>query len=145
MLMPGQQYGTGLASTLLAVNRATGREEESRQFLTYVFSEEFQKEVVLNGTPLNRAAYQARKITEEENRVFWYEPSISSTYYYGWPREEDFNNLDSMLNQLTGINYCDHQIYETVIELGKKALTGEQTIEETVDAIESKVKIYLAE
>lgn len=143
VLMPGQQYGMGLASTLLAVNRATGHGEDCRTFLEYMFSEEFQSEAELNGTPLNRAAYEARKVTDMENRAFQY--AINEMFHFGWPREEDFNNLDDMLGHMTGLQFCDYQVYETVVSLGKEALTGERSMEDVLEDIEKKVKLYLAE
>lgn len=39
---------------------------------------------------------------------------------------------------------CDSQVYNTVIRLGQAALKGEAGIEETVDAIERELQIYLA-
>lgn len=124
------------------MSKTTGREEDCRTFLAYVFSEEFQCAASLNGTPLSKAAYEARKVTDVENRVFFYSPT--EMFSFGWPREEDFHNLDDMLGCVTGMNICDYQVYETVVELGKPALTGEQTVEDAVEAIEKK-KLYLAE
>lgn len=43
------------------------------------------------------------------------------------------------------MNYCDNRIYGAVIKLGQAALTGEAGIEETVDAIEKELELYLAE
>lgn len=143
VMMPGQQYGTCLVSTLLAVNRATEREEECMDFLQYVFSEEFQKSAELNGTPLNREAYRSRQISQGRNYIFYY--SLYNGYHFGWPTEEDFKRLDRILEDIVGANICDNRVYEAVVELGEYALKGERSIEEVTDEIEKKVKLYLAE
>lgn len=62
-----------------------------------------------------------------------------------WPSKEDFARLESLADHTAGVNYCDNRIYGAVIKLGQAALTGEAGIEETVDAIEKELELYLAE
>lgn len=150
--MPGQSYGTCLPATLMAMNGATEHEEESRLFLEYIFSPEFQGNVSLNGTPVNRGAFLQRQESPEGENMEPYaamgyampDGSVVSLEIY-WPSKEDFTRLESLTDNISGVNYCDNRIYEAVIGLGQAALTGEAGIEETVDAIEKELELYLAE
>ena len=121
--------------------------------MEFVFSGEFQGSTKLFGFPVNRYAYKMAQMdtrTEEERQNMaagsiaidrW----MNDYYYYDWPSAEAFKRLDSLLDQVTHVNICDSQVYETVLRLGQGALKGETTVEETVDAIEKELQIYLAE
>lgn len=159
--MPGQRYGSCLASSLLAVNGGTEFMQESRAFLEYAVSREFfAKEIsdnyllnTFNGTPINRAAYFARQQTEAVLEGYkgyssWGISDARTEYEeitLDWPSMEDYGKLTAILDGITGVNLCDPVVYEAVMEYGEKALTGERSIEEAADAVEKRVKIYLAE
>lgn len=153
--MPGQRYGACLASSLLAVREGTAREEECRMFLEYAVSKEFLADGRFNGTPVNREAYEIKKAasiarsdrgeyshsgfggnTEEGN------PFLYDIDYLG---KDDYEELDKLLEGITGVNVCDAVVYETVVEYGQAALTGERSVKESADSIEKRLKIYLAE
>ncbi len=55
--MPGQCQGACLAVSVLAVNGASRNMDHAKRFLEFAVSEEFQGEISLNGTPVNKAAY----------------------------------------------------------------------------------------
>lgn len=150
VLLPGQKYGCCLAETLLAVNDASKRSEESLLFLEYALSDEFQK-TTLNGTPVNRTAYTWRKrLNPYPDRYnigdgIYRQDGNGDNFTVYWPRAEEWERLDSLHAQIQGVNRCDRQVYYLVTEMGQSALTGEMSVEEAVDAIEKKVQIYLAE
>ena len=152
MQMPGQSYGTCLPATLMAMNSASKHGEESRLFLEYIFSSEFQGNVSLNGTPVNKGAFLQRQEnpkgeSTEHYAAMGYAMSDGSvmSLQINWPSKEDFARLESLADHTAGVNYCDNRIYGAVIKLGQAALTGEAGIEETVDAIEKELELYLAE
>lgn len=150
--MPGQSFGKCLASTLMAVNSSSVHLEESRLFMEYIFSAEFQGSVSLNGTPVNRSAYLQRQKNPKEGSTGPYitmgygmaDGSVTTLEIY-WPSEEDYGNLDQLMDGISGVNDCDYRIYEAVTVLGQAALTGDASIEETVDEIEKTLELYLAE
>lgn len=151
-MMPGQNYGTCLPATLMAMNSASQNKENGRLFLAYIFSKEFQGSVALNGTPVNKRAYQRRQANPDGDSTRTYmnygysapDGSHVSVKIY-WPTSEDFAKLSSLFESVSGVNYCDNRIYEAVIEYGQRALTGELGIKEAVDEMEEKLELYLAE
>lgn len=145
--MPGQQYGTCLASSLLAINGGTEREEACRQFLEYAVSCEFQSNDSLNGTPISREAYFAKQQVGRYHCSLGVvtDMGMSESYDIAYPDAEGYERLTGLLDGVTGVNLCDTVVYETVVEYGGEALLGEIGIPEAVDAIEKRVKIYLAE
>lgn len=150
--LPGQCFGGCLPATLMAMNSGTEHGEESRLFLEYLFSQEFQGAVSLNGTPVNRSVYRQRQQNPKEGSAapyatMGYALSDGSTVMHQvyWPSGADFARLDSLMESVKGVNYCDDRIYEAVMTLGQAALTGDAGIEETVDGIEKELELYLAE
>lgn len=151
-MMPGQNYGTCLPATLMAMNSASPNKENGRLFLAYIFSKEFQGSVALNGTPVNKRAYQRRQANPDRDSTRTYmnygysapDGSHVSVKIY-WPTSENFAKLSSLFESVSGVNYCDNRIYEAVIEYGQKALTGEIGIKEAVDEMEEELELYLAE
>lgn len=151
-MMPGQNYGTCLPATLMAMNSASQNKESGRLFLTYIFSKEFQGSTALNGTPVNKSAYQKRQANPKGDSTRAYlhyaysAPDGTSTVKgIYWPTSENFAKLSSMFESVSGVNYCDNRIYEAVIEYGQRALTGEIGIKEAVDEMEEELELYLAE
>ena len=147
-MLPGQNYGACMPVSLLSINAATDTKEESSLFVKYMLSEEFQKRALL-GFPVNRQAYLD---IQEKNEGF--SQRTSSIHRengdgfeidINWPTEEDFRALDKIIEDIKGVNICENRIYNSVISQGLKVLTGEQSVEEAVDAINTELQIYLSE
>lgn len=151
-MLPGQNYGTCLPASLMAMNSASPYKENCRLFLTYIFSQEFQGSTALNGTPVNKNAYQKRQANPKGDSTRTYmhfgystpDGAFSALGIY-WPTSENFAKLSSLFDSVSGVNYCDNRIYEAVIEYGQRALTGEIGIKEAVDEMEEELELYLAE
>lgn len=151
-MMPGQNYGACLPATLMAMNSASSNKENSNLFLEYIFSKEFQGSTALNGTPVNKSAYQKRQANPKGDSTrtymhFGYSTPDGTIAVLGiyWPTSENFAKLSSLFESVSGVNYCDNRIYEAVIEYGQRALTGEIGIKEAVDEMEEELELYLAE
>ena len=155
-LMPGQRYGACLAVSVLAVNEASKNQEDAEKFLELALSEEFQGDASLNGTPLNRGAYLRRQVDTRDEMSIRAGLPVGTTNAIDfdrsmvfirieWPDEEQFRELDRLLESVTEVNRCDSLVYENVIEQGKKVLEGGCTVEEAVEEIAKQVQLYLAE
>lgn len=148
-LMPGQNYGACIPVSLVAVNSAA--REESLLFLEYALSEEFQGDASLKGLPINKSAY--RKMQENPNGEELLYANVGVSLEGGgeesreiyWPDETDFEKLDGIIDSITSVNLCEDKIYEEVIKQGEKLLSGSISVEEAVDAVESALKLYIAE
>lgn len=151
--MPGQQEQTCLPYSLLAVNQATAMQQEAKEFLQFTMSQEFQSTAYLTGICINKKAnlekqkertqtsdgeaYGAFSMDSQDGK------SIIIDVYE--PNQEEYNRLSSIIEQISQVSICDEMVYETVLDLGTKAVSGEARIEEMVNEIEKKVQIYLAE
>ncbi len=150
-LMPGQNYGTALPSTLISVSNTSGKKEEAKLFVEYAISEAFQRTAFLNGIPINKRAYALREICPHDTRLMYsllMYPQKEGDYEIieiYWPNDLDFYLFDAKVDRITGINYCDPRVYEAVMEYGEAALKGEVSIEEALKNIEKRVQLYLAE
>ncbi len=152
-MMPGQKQGTCLVSTLISINSATQRTEEASQFVSYMLSYEFQKSENFVGVPINQEAYYAKqKHPHPERPADQKVTGIGMSDDNGfksldafWPDENEFRKLNNLVEGIIGVNLCNDTIFEAVMELGPKALTGEVSVEDVVAEIDKKVQIYLAE
>ena len=146
--MPGQAGNVCTPSGLLGINQASPRMALAEEFVRFALSEDFQKTANFNGAAVNRAAYLALQAEPQEG----YFAAMGMEGMDGemmildinWPGEAELNKL-LQLAENCGVNYCDSQIYEAVMELGQSALTGEKNVGEAVNEIEDKVRLYLAE
>lgn len=151
--MPGQVKNSCTASGLLAVNAASKQQEAAKEFVKYAISKELQSELYLRGIPINKEAFEQKKICPYEDKAFavvsFAEESDSNgsrgDLEISWPTQEQLDYLSSLIEDLEQVNICDDMVYEAVIEFGKAALTEEKTIEQAVNEIESKVQLHLAE
>lgn len=152
-MMPGQKQGSCLVSTLISINSATQRTEEASHFLSYMLSYEFQKSENFVGMPINQEAYYAKQNhpypeRPAEQRISGISMSDGNGFKSldaFWPDENEFRTLNNIVEGITGVNRCNDTIFEAVMELGPKALTGEAGVEEVVEEIDKKVQLYLAE
>lgn len=148
------QGTTCIPVSMLAVNQASGVQEEAEAFVEYALSSDFQKGVVLNGVPVNKSALYDMERANLSHRpgnystTGWTYDNMQEDYVVldvEWASSEDFEKLNGMLESIDRINLCDKMVYDTVMELGVLAVNGEKSIEETVDAIAKKVQLHLAE
>lgn len=152
-LMPGQMYGTCLPQTLMAINSMSEYKEEGSIFLEYALSEEFQRLDSLGGTPVNRKAYYVQQ--ENPNEKGHEGEACGHTtvggvdtivnYFLYWPEEDEFRKLDDIIDCIKGINICDLQVYNAVIEIGQSVLTGDTEVQEGVEEVAGRVQLYLNE
>ena len=144
--MPGQMYGACLALDMMSVNKATEFPEECYRFLEYAFSEEFQGNAALDGTPVNRGGYRQRKENYEtfpRNEKTRDGRTVEIPAFV--PSEEIFAKFESLIENVDGVNYCEAKVYDTVMEGSEKVVAGQCTVDEAVAEIEQKLKLYLAE
>lgn len=153
-LLPGQCAGSFQPKGVLAVNAASAVREQAEDFLIYALSEEFQSSAFLNGIPVNKGAFAQKQAYPYEGQdmtaVYGMVSVMDSkgeecTIEVRWADKEEFDYLEGLAESLTQVSRCDDEVLETVAELGQAALTGEKSVEETVNEIEKKVQLYLAE
>lgn len=106
-----------------------------------------------NGIPVNRAAYNAVCKEKLDAQNVKDGSSVSGTtedgkkvgFEYVNLTKEDEDRFTEIVESLTKPAMTNRVIQEMVLEQGKKYLLGEQELDSTVDAIQKKVDLYLAE
>ena len=67
------------------------------------------------------------------------------SFFLYWPEEEAFRKMDGIVDSIKGINVCDLNVYNAVIEVGQSVLIGDMEVQEAVEEIVGRVQLYLAE
>ena len=148
-MLPGQNYGTCMPVSLLAVNASAKSKEESCLFVKYMLSEEFQQERELVGFAINRKAYFRKQEKPERYREWTDEIQTGDgrviEIEISWPTEEEFRELDRAIEAVKGVNICDNKVYEIVISQGRKILEENLSVADGMEKIEKQLKLYLSE
>lgn len=154
MLLPGRG-NTCMPEAMLAVNAATAVPEEACAFVKYMLSDYLEESTLLSGVPISRDV-----LLNMEKNPFMGETDPWGAYSYhslgtpdgeiyetqvAWQREDVYAQYNKMLDSIDSVNCCEYELLNAVLTGGAPALTGEKSIEETVDEIAKKVQIYLAE
>lgn len=153
IVMPGLQQDSCLPVTLISINNASQMKEEATDFFQYILSSDFQCAASLNGAPINKTAYYTKQLNPYPDRptgvpytyVGYGNDEFSTSIEVFWPTEDEFAKLNEMVEGMKVVSRCEDRIYDAVSEFGEKALAGEMSVEEAVNAIENRVQIYLAE
>lgn len=155
-LFPGKGNSC-IVETVMGINQNSKVYQQAEEFLNYTLSEEFQKDTLLSGIPINKKAFYA----QQENNLLDEEGNLQTGPYmsYGlsgedgeslgvevsWATEEQLAGYSALVESIDTVNRCDERVFSTVIEEGAAFLNGTKGIEEAVNAIEKKVQLYLAE
>jgi ABC-type glycerol-3-phosphate transport system substrate-binding protein len=138
-----------IPSCELGVNKASSKQELSKEFLSLVLSEEIQKNDFYDGYPVNKQAL-----------ILSSEVDLSNYTSYSAIENEDGSYSDITFGPLTTkqmedlINYCsqvsnkaviDDQIITALKEETKDFFLGTLSAEETADRIIEKTSVYLSE
>lgn len=142
--------GVFYPQTLTGINAVSGNVEQAEVFLRLLLGEENQSSL-FDGYAVNQKAfdkirredigedeeYSSLAILDEEGRIF------TLTVY--WPGEAQVGELRNWMETVTIPYIEDTVLEEAVYEAGSAYLQGAQSLEETLDAIEKKVSLYMAE
>lgn len=142
--------GVFYPQTLAGINAVSGNVEQAEAFLRLLLGEENQSSL-FNGFAVNQKAfdkirredigeneeYSSIAMLDEEGRIF------TLTVY--WPGEVQVGEQRNWMEAVT-IPYIEDTVLEEVVyEAGAAYLQGTQSLEETMDAIEKRVLIYMRE
>lgn len=136
--------------TLMGISSVSGNTEKAEAFVRLMLGKENQKSL-FNGFAVNREAFQnlwkeeagedeeysSIAMMDEDGQVF------QLTVY--WPGEKQAAKLQSFMETAKVPYIEDTVLEEAVYEAGAAYLQGEKSLEETLDAIEKKASIYMAE
>ena len=152
--MKGQCENMFWARTLIGINATSGNPERAQDFLKTVLGGEVQADME-NGLPVNQKAILDSY--EEQWRIYKDNDYISGSASFGdfnesqgyfliqIPDEEKVNELIAWIASMDAA-YVEDKTFENVIyEEGEAYIQGEKSLEEAMEAIETRLGIYLTE
>ena len=137
------------AQTLAGINAASERKEEAENFVRLLLGKENQSSLFM-GFAVNQAAFN--KIREEYTEGDQIS-SVSMMDEEGnhidldiyWPDEKQIAALQKWMETVNTAYMEDDFLEETVYKEGISYLQGIQDLEDTIDAIQKKASLYMAE
>ncbi|MDE7340308.1 MAG: extracellular solute-binding protein [Lachnospiraceae bacterium] len=150
--MKGQGGNVFCAETLLSINAASENIELAEDFLKVCLGRENQS-YLYDSLAVNETAYEESFLLPDEagsdgrwgSVVTDGEDGERIVLIYYWPLEEEASRYKAYIEELDTA-YIENDMVENVVyEEGTAYLRGTKNLEETVDAIEKKVSIYLSE
>ena len=153
MPMNGQSSQVFATNTLVGISAASTQQTLAAEFLKVLLGKENQS-ALLFGRPINRAGFEKEFTIDEseldEEGVYSYlsmgnaEGLYVSMKVY-WPDAAQIEEYRVWMESLTTPYVEDIVMEAAVYEEGEAYLTGSKSLEETLDAIEKKVSLYMAE
>lgn len=148
-LMNGDRVKTYIPYLLAGVTAGGNNVEMAKEFVGMLLG----KEAGLsdsNGFSVNKAAFEElcrEKMHEKIDTSLAFSGPDEKIYdiIFIKLKQTDVDKLQKMMESLGVPCITDRVIQELVIEQGDRYLSGEQNMDETVDAIMKKVNLYLAE
>lgn len=136
--------------TLMGISAVSGNTEKAEAFVRLMLGKENQRSL-FGGFAVNRAAFQ--NIWQEEaggdevysNIAMMDEDGQVFQLVVYWPGERQIAELQSFMETVKIPYIEDVVLEEAVYEAGVVYLQGGQSLEETLDAIEKKASLYMAE
>lgn len=161
MLLPGEGRAA-VPMTLFGINAASKSSEDAQEFVRYALGDWMGEEEMYWTTPINRDALLKMEENPDKDDqgnpsyepYVWMSSSVRNedgsdgpylSIEVKWCKPEVYEAYNKMLDSIDTVSSCEYMLRDTVLEEGAKALTGEQSIEESVNAIERKLQLYLAE
>ncbi len=136
--------------TLIGISATSENAELAEDFMRLMLGEENQSSL-FNGYAVNREAFQnirKEEIGEDEeysNIAMMDEDGRVYALSICWPGEKQIETLQSFMETVKVPYIEDFVLEEAVYEGGAAYLQGTQSLEETLDAIEKKASLYMAE
>ena len=150
--MAGQSSNVFVPETILGINAASSKKELAEDFLREFLGKEIQ--CALGGFAVNRAAFEELlKVNEKylgENNMYGSmvmidEDGVEVELDVYYPEASELDVLRGWMSTTDTPYIADAVLEETIFEEGAEYIQGNQSLEETLDAIEQQLAIYMSE
>ncbi len=150
--MQGQCSQVFKPTTMLAVSAASGQPEAALEFMDAFLSSEVQS--AYNGLPFNQNAFDIQftpnpeALGENGEYGSWASSDPDGNrvdFQYFWASDEEIAAFKKKLSTLNTAYIPDMMLENAVFTQGIGYMRGEQSIDQTLDAVEKAVAIYMAE
>ncbi len=150
---PGQAENAFRAEAVAGISALTKEKELAEDFVKTLFSDQVMSKVT-EAFPVNRESFrkgfdtQDRELAETEAfgmiAVDKQDGSMQSLDIY-WPDEREQERLEQIVAGLKTPYLPGDVLEQTVLETGLQVLEGSLNVEEGVEQVKEKVRLYLAE
>lgn len=150
--MEGQCSNVFLPGTMLGINAMSGKIEAAKGFMDIFLSADAQS--AYNGFALNQQAFDIQFTPNEEylqedgGYAGWSTTDANGnmiTYREYWPADEQIAAFKAQLSSLDTAYIPDSVLESAVFDGGTAYMRGEKSLEDTLDAINRTVALYMAE
>lgn len=135
----------------IGINSKSSKIEDAKKFVSYLFGKEAQGISQGSGFPVNKAAYAelcTNKTGKEEVGGFVSSDNLTGVtidLMIRWPKEEQFNKLNDLIQSLDTPMVTDSVIRDTVMEQMAECIQGNVTPEQATSSVMQKINLYLSE
>lgn len=150
-LISGQSQHVFYPDTMVGISAASTHTQQAEGLLRVLLGKE---NGVFDDFVTNRAAFEENllpdqyDVSDDEPFSYWSYSDEDGIYFEGisyWMNEEKRNTLRGWVETAQTPYLKDAMLEETICTEGVKYIEGSQSMEDTMDAIEKKVSLYMAE
>lgn len=151
-LLNGQAENCFSPEMIMGISAKAREKEAAELFVSFLFSEEQQKNNKEAGFPVRKSVYDSEEYWEfgQEGNIEYgfstsYNGEIQNMITVVHSADDQIKEIQKLGKTLTMPSGGSRVIMDSVLEAGKRYLYGETDLEQAVEQAVSQVKLYLAE
>lgn len=151
-LLNGQAENCFSPEMIMGISVKAREKEAAELFVSFLFSEEQQKNNKEAGFPVRKSVYDSEEYWEfgQEGNIEYgfstaYNGEIQNMITVVHSADDQIKEIQKLGKTLTMPSGGSRVIMDSVLEAGKRYLYGETDLEQAVEQVVSQVKLYLAE
>ena len=151
-LLNGQSENCFSPEMIMGISAKAREKEAAELFVSFLFSEEQQKNNKEAGFPVRKSVYDSEEYWEfgQEGNIEYgfstsYNGEIQNMITVVHSADDQIKEIQKLGKTLTMPSGGSRIIQDSVLEAGKRYLYGETDLEQAVEQAVSQVKLYLAE
>ena len=137
---------------LVGINSKAEHVDTAKEFIKFALSEEEQqiftgKIISISGLPVNQDVFQSmvKEPSEDEIQEQYKKTFDNLGIPFSWPKQELFDKLKQEITNLSVPAMEDPIVIQTILESGMPYLSEKKKLDDTVDEIVQKLRLYFAE
>ena len=137
---------------LVGINSKAEHVDTAKEFIKFALSEEEQqiftgKIISISGLPVNQDVFQSmvKEPSEDEIQEQYKKTFDNLGIPFSWPKQELFDKLKQEITNLSVPAMEDPIVIQTILESGMPYLSEKKKLDDTVNEIVQKLRLYFAE
>lgn len=137
---------------LVGINSKAEHVDTAKEFIKFALSEEEQqiftgKIISISGLPVNQDVFQSmvKEPSEDEIQEQYKKTFDNLEIPFSWPKQELFDKLKQEITNLSVPAMEDPIVIQTILESGMPYLSEKKKLDDTVNEIVQKLRLYFAE